>query len=111
MGIIRVHTLQVMRIARLVLRLEPRNPTRVESPEEAFADRSIDPVVHENIQSHLTKHYAGRDLLTLIPRFELKRWLKKQRDKETKLGWITDLLNQPDEDEADWWKRGNDAPY
>ncbi len=103
--------IKVLEIGRFVLRVESGCTTTNAPPDAAFSVTRLDSVILHQVQAYVTKHYANRDLLDLLPGFDIQRWIDYQQDRASQRSWLTDLLNgKADQDEADWWKRGENPP-
>ena len=109
---VRMSSFRVQVEDRLILRLVSTGQDQDVAPDEAFSVKTISSEIRDCLQAYLTDRYAGRELHDLIPTLDVQKRLEEQKAEAAEFRRLTDLLNRESRDEdADWWKRGEDPPY
>jgi hypothetical protein len=115
-GELRIGQCSAMARERLMLRLRSLDPQPDDLPDEAFELDGVQRAVGDALEAYLAEHFKGRPLSSLLPDLDIEARIAKQGADAEEWSWLKDVLNRAgdeheDDDEVDWWKRGETPPY
>lgn len=102
--VIRIGSFRVTEVPFLVLH-GTAGAAANEQPSEAFKVDALADPMREALNRFLNERFTGKPPKELLPDFDIDEWLAKQRQSELR------LPPRDEDDDADWWKRGEAPPH
>jgi hypothetical protein len=110
-GQLRIGQCDAMARERLMLRLRSLHSQPDDLPDEAFELDGVECAVGDALEAYLAEHFKGRLLSSLLPDLDIEARIAKQQADAEEWSWLNDVLSDSvEQDEADWWKRGETPP-